>query len=91
MYRTCFRNFEGDNNDGKSATDSRSKGQKPFTARQMALLCSGSRNFTTVNGPNVHVYFVDANDAKDNESVRRGNIIDLGPIKGNIGDQKLSK
>lgn len=47
-------------------------------------------NFKTTNGPNVHVYLVAANDAKDNASVRRANIIDLGPIKGNIGDQNYT-
>ena len=46
--------------------------------------------FKTVNGPNVHVYLVAADDAKDNASVRRANIIDLGPIKGNVGDQNYA-
>jgi len=44
-------------------------------------------NFKTTNGPNVHVYVVAADDAKDNEVVRHSDFIDLGPIKGNIGDQ----
>jgi hypothetical protein len=44
-------------------------------------------NFKTTNGPNVHVYMVAADGAKDNKSVQRVDIIDLGPIKGNIGDQ----
>ena len=44
-------------------------------------------DFKTANGPNVHVYLVAGDDAKDSESVRRASIIDLGPIKGNIGDQ----
>jgi hypothetical protein len=44
-------------------------------------------NFRTSNGPNVHVYLVAADDAKDNETVQRAGFIDLGPIKGNIGDQ----
>lgn len=47
-------------------------------------------NFKTANGPNVHVYLVAANDAKDSESVRRADITDLGPIKGNIGDQNYA-
>lgn len=44
-------------------------------------------NFRTANGPNVHVYMVAADDAKDNASVRRAGFIDLGPLKGNVGDQ----
>jgi hypothetical protein len=47
-------------------------------------------NFTTTNGPNVHVYLVAADDAKDSKSVLRADIIDLGPIKGNIGDQNYA-
>ena len=46
-------------------------------------------NFKTTNGPNVHVYLVAADDAKD-KSVLRADIIDLGPIKGNIGDQNYA-
>lgn len=44
-------------------------------------------SFKTWNGPDVHVYMVAADDAKDNESVKRAGFIDLGTIKGNIGDQ----
>jgi hypothetical protein len=47
-------------------------------------------NFRTTNGPNVHVYMVAANDAKDNASVRQAGFIDLGPIKGNVGDQNYA-
>jgi len=43
-------------------------------------------NFRTSNGPNVHVYLVAADDAKD-ETALHASFIDLGPIKGNIGDQ----
>jgi Electron transfer DM13 len=43
--------------------------------------------FRTSNGPDVHVYMVAADDATDNASVLRTNFIDLGVIKGNIGDQ----
>lgn len=43
-------------------------------------------NFATSNGPNVHVYLVAADDAKDETALHAG-FIDLGPIKGNIGDQ----
>jgi len=44
-------------------------------------------NFGTSNGPDVHVYLVAADDARDNASVIRAGFIDLGSIKGNIGDQ----
>jgi hypothetical protein len=47
-------------------------------------------NFRTSNGPNVHVYLVAADDAKDGETVQRAGFIDLGPIKGNIGDQNYA-
>jgi hypothetical protein len=47
-------------------------------------------NFRTSNGPDVHVYMVAAEDAKDNASVQRAGFIDLGSIKGNIGDQNYT-
>ena len=47
-------------------------------------------NFTTSNGPDVHVYLVAADDAKDSASVKQAGFIDLGSIKGNIGDQNYT-
>jgi hypothetical protein len=47
-------------------------------------------NFQTSNGPDVHVYLVAADDAKDSESVKQAGFIDLGSIKGNIGDQNYT-
>ena len=47
-------------------------------------------NFKTSNGPDVHVYMVAANDATDNATVERAGFIDLGSIKGNIGDQNYA-
>ena len=47
-------------------------------------------NFRTSNGPDVHVYLVAANDAKDNATVKRADVIDMGTIKGNIGDQNYA-
>lgn len=47
-------------------------------------------NFRTSNGPDVHVYLVAANDAKDSASVQSAGFIDLGSIKGNIGDQNYT-
>jgi hypothetical protein len=44
-------------------------------------------NFETSNGPDVHVYLVAAQDAKDNEAVTKTDVVDLGTLKGNIGDQ----
>ncbi len=47
-------------------------------------------NFRTSNGPDVHVYLVAANDAKDSATVKRAEVIDMGIIKGNIGDQNYA-
>jgi hypothetical protein len=44
-------------------------------------------NFVTSNGPDVHVYLVAAKDATDSAMVKQAGFIDLGSIKGNIGDQ----
>ena len=44
-------------------------------------------NFATSNGPDVHVYLVAAADAKDADTVTKAGFVDLGTIKGNIGDQ----
>ena len=44
-------------------------------------------SFSTSNGPDVHVYMVAADDAKDVATVQQAGFIDLGVIKGNVGDQ----
>ena len=44
-------------------------------------------DFQTSNGPDVHVYLVAAEDAKDSETVKRVGFVELGSLKGNIGDQ----
>jgi electron transfer DM13 len=44
-------------------------------------------NFATSNGPDVHVYLVAANDATDSETVKKAGFVELGSLKGNIGDQ----
>jgi Electron transfer DM13 len=44
-------------------------------------------NFETSNGPDVHVYLVAAEVAKDNTTVKEAGFIDLGSLKGNKGDQ----
>jgi hypothetical protein len=47
-------------------------------------------NFTTSNGPDVHVYMVASDDAKDVATVQQAGFIDLGVIKGNVGDQNYA-
>lgn len=47
-------------------------------------------NFRTSNGPDVHVYLVATDDARDTATVKRAAVIDLGTIKGNIGDQNYA-
>ncbi len=44
-------------------------------------------NFATSNGPDVHVYLVPVADAKDDATVTRAGFVDLGSLKGNVGDQ----
>lgn len=44
-------------------------------------------NFETSNGPDVHVLLVAASDATDNDAVKNGQPIELGKLKGNVGDQ----
>ena len=39
-------------------------------------------NFSTSNGPDVHVYMVAADDASDAATVLHAGFIDLGPIEG---------
>lgn len=43
--------------------------------------------FETSNGPDVRVYLVAADAARDNATVQRAGFIDLGSLKGNKGDQ----
>jgi hypothetical protein len=47
-------------------------------------------SFSTSNGPDVHVYMVAADDAKDAGTVQKVGFVDLGVIKGNIGDQNYT-
>jgi len=44
-------------------------------------------NFETSNGPDVRVCLVAAADAKDNDAVKSAGFVELGALKGNIGDQ----
>ena len=43
--------------------------------------------FATSNGPDVHVYLVAAEVEKGNDAAKEAGFIDLGSMKGNIGDQ----
>ena len=43
--------------------------------------------FETSNGPDVQIYFVAAGDVTENETVTRAGFVNLGAMKGNIGDQ----
>jgi hypothetical protein len=47
-------------------------------------------SFSTSNGPDVHVYMVAADDAKDVATVQQAGFVDLGVIKGNTGDQNYT-
>jgi hypothetical protein len=44
-------------------------------------------NFETSNGPDVRVYLVAATNPRDDDSVKNAETVDLGALKGNIGDQ----
>jgi Electron transfer DM13 len=44
-------------------------------------------NFETSNGPDVRVYLVAANEASDSETVKKAGFVEVGALKGNIGDQ----
>ncbi len=43
--------------------------------------------FATSNGPDVHVYLVAAQDVQEDATVSKAGFVDLGSIKGNVGDQ----
>lgn len=44
-------------------------------------------SFKTSNGPDVRVYLVAARDVNDEAAARRAGFVDLGGLKGNVGDQ----
>jgi len=43
--------------------------------------------FATSNGPDVRLYLVAASDVQKEDAANRAGIVDLGALKGNIGDQ----
>ena len=44
-------------------------------------------SFATSNGPDVRVYLVASADVTDDATVTRAGFVELGPMKGNVGDQ----
>jgi len=44
-------------------------------------------NFETSNGPDVHVYLIATKDASDSETVKQAGFVEVGALKGNVGDQ----
>lgn len=43
--------------------------------------------FATSNGPDVRIYLVAAGDVQDDATVKQAGFVELGPMKGNRGDQ----
>ena len=46
--------------------------------------------FETSNGPDLRLYLVGARDATDSDAVRAAGFVDLGALKGNVGNQAYS-
>jgi hypothetical protein len=44
-------------------------------------------HFETSNGPDVRVYLLASKDASDSETVKQAGFVEVGALKGNIGDQ----
>ena len=44
-------------------------------------------DFSTSNGPDVRVYLVAAADVQEEDAAKQAGFVDLGAMKGNIGDQ----
>src|SRR5262245_57545080 len=44
-------------------------------------------NFETSNGPDVRIFMIAADDAKDNATVTKSGFVEIGALKGNVGDQ----
>lgn len=44
-------------------------------------------DFETSNGPALYVYLIASEDARDSASIQDVDFIDLGKLKGNLGDQ----
>lgn len=48
------------------------------------------QDFETSNGPDVRVYLVVGPDASSVEAVKKAGFLDLGALKGNVGDQNYA-
>ena len=46
--------------------------------------------FTTSNGPDVRVYLVAAGDVQGEAAAKQAGFVDLGALKGNVGDQNYN-
>jgi Electron transfer DM13 len=44
-------------------------------------------NFETSNGPDVRVYLIATKDASDSDTVKQTGFVEVGALKGNVGDQ----
>ena len=44
-------------------------------------------DFKTSNGPDLYVYMVATDDADDSQTVEQAAFVNLGALKGNVGDQ----
>ncbi len=70
-------------------------GQVHSTSGRVAIYRSHGKevlritSFKTSNGPDVHVILIAADDAKDDDNFLKNNVerVELGPLKGNEGDQ----
>lgn len=43
--------------------------------------------FATLNGPDVRVYLIGGREVRGGRALRAAGFVDLGPLKGNVGDQ----
>jgi hypothetical protein len=74
---------EGNFHDGAHKTTSTATIHQLADGKRVLRLA----NFETSNGPDVRVYLVAAQDATDNDTVTHAGFVELGSLKGNIGDQ----
>lgn len=96
--QTVAETFEAAGEEGPAAILSGSFRTLAHESRGIATIyddAKGERTlrltqFETSNGPDVRIYLVAASDAPDNEAVTSAGFIDLGAMKGNIGDQNYA-
>lgn len=73
----------GDFHDGAHETKGRASVYQLADGKRVLRLT----DFQTSNGPDVRVYLVAADDARDNDTVKRAGFVEVSPLKGNVGDQ----